>query len=230
MRLERDSFELSELAERWGVSGADIRYLVANDRMRLSVRILAQPALVSEQELTAEGEPFWIPVEEKVFTGLGDLALRDAFRLVRDGEGRVRTVFLPGETMVTLRDGDGVSVSHVDLLVRRRHAEALERELIGAPAERKEAFDFRLFVYDEQEFAFTLPQARALEFMLEQTRAGAPDQHYVDILRAVGSASQRLGSLFSRKPFWTRLLRQTPGRRGWYHLDPGFTVWLIANS
>ena len=75
-----------------------------------------------------------------------------------------------------------------------------------------------------------MPQARALEFMLEQTRAGAPDQHHVDILKAVGSASQRLGSLFSRKPCWTRLLRQTPGRRGWYHLDPGFTVWLIANS
>ena len=109
MRLERDSFELSELAERWGVSGADIRYLVANDRMRLSVRILAQPALVSEQELTAEGEPFWVPVEEKIFTGLADLSLRDAFRLVRDGEGQVRALFLPREQQhVRSRTAGGV--------------------------------------------------------------------------------------------------------------------------
>jgi hypothetical protein len=148
MRLERDSFELSELADLWGISGADIRYLVANNKMRLSVRILAQPALVSEQELTAEGEPFWVPVEETVFTGLADLPLRDAFRLVRDGAGQVRQLFLPGKKMVTLGGGDGVGVSPVDLLVRREHAEALEREVLGVSKGREEVFDFRLFVYD----------------------------------------------------------------------------------
>lgn len=230
MRLKRDSFELSELAERWGMSGADIRYLVGNDKLRLSVRILAQPAIVSGLELTAEGEPFWVPVEEKVFTGLADLALRDAFRLVRDGEGQVRQLFLPDDGMVTLRGDEGICISHVDLLVRREYAETLEHELIGVPEERREAFDFRLFVFSGQEFAFTVPQARALEFMLAQTRAGAPDQHYLDILKAVGSASQRLSSLFSRKPSWTRLLRKSAGRRGWYHLDPEFVVWLIANG
>ena len=230
MRLERDSFELSELAERWGMSGADIRYLVANDRMRLSVRILAQPALVSCQELTAEGEPFWVPVEEKVFTGLADLALRDAFRLVRDGEGPVSDLFLTDGRMVSLRGDEGIGVSQVDLLVRREHAEILEHELFETPARRSEAIDLRLFVFDELEFAFTLPQARALEFMLAQTRAGAPDQHHVEILKAVGSASQRLNSLFSRKPYWTRLIRKTVGRRGWYHLDPEFVIWLIAKG
>ena len=44
-----------------------------------------------------------MPVEETVFSGLGDLALRDAFRLVRDGEGHVRQLFLPEEQMLTLR-------------------------------------------------------------------------------------------------------------------------------
>ncbi len=229
MRVERDAFELSELAERWGVAGPDIRYLVANERMRLSVRIVAQPALVSEAELTAEGEPFWVPVEEKVFSGLGDLPLRDAFKLVRDGEGRVRNLFLPGDRMMTLRSGEGICFSHVDLLVRRERAEALERELLGAPIEQRDAFDFRLFVFDDQEFAFTLPQARALEFMLAQTRAGAPDQHYTEILKAVGSASQRLSSLFSRKPYWSQILRKTVGRRGWYHLDPDFVIWLATS-
>lgn len=230
MRLERDAFELSELADRWGITGADTRYLVANDRMRLSVRIVAQPVLISGQELTAEGEPFWVPVEEAIFTGLADLALRDAFHLVRDGAARVNHLFQPEDRMVTLRGGEGVEFTLADLLVRREHAEALERELIGTSVEHTNPFDFRIFVFDGQEFAFTVPQARALQFVLEQTRAGAPDQHYLDILKAVGSASQRLSSLFSRKPYWTRLLRKTSGRRGWYHLDPGFVIWLITSG
>ena len=134
MRLERDAFELSELAERWRISGADIRYLVANNRMRLSVRVVAQPVLLSDEELTAEGEPFWLPTEEKVFSWLGDLALRDAFRLVRDGERVVTHLFLPEARMVTLRGGDGISFSHMDLLVRRERADALEGEVINAPS------------------------------------------------------------------------------------------------
>ena len=230
MWLERDAFELSELAEQWGVTGADIRCLVANARMHLSVRILAQPVVLSEQERSAEGEPFWVPVEETVFTGLADLALPDAFRLVRDGECEVSCMFLPDGRMVSLLQAGGVRNTHGDLLLRREHAERLEQELFGSASRKKEAFDFRMFIYDGQEFAFTLPQARALEFMLTQTRAGAPDQHYLDILKAVGSASQRLSSLFSRKPYWTRLLRKTPGQRGWYALDPDFVIWLIASS
>ncbi|CUH39344.1 hypothetical protein JSE7799_02068 [Jannaschia seosinensis] len=72
MRFERDAFQLCELADLWGIDGADIRYLVASNRMRLSVRIVAQSALLSEEELTAEGEPFWMPVElcPKVGDGL----------------------------------------------------------------------------------------------------------------------------------------------------------------
>lgn len=228
MRLERDAFELSELADRWGIAGADIRYLVASNRMRLSVRLVAQPAIVYGTERTAENEPFWIPIEEKVFSGLGELTLRDAFRLVRDGKAHVRDLFLPEDQMLTLRRDEGICFSHVDLLVRRDCAEALEREVVGAPLKSTEAFDFRLFVYKEREFAFTMPQARALEFMLTQTQAGAPDQHYSDILNAVGSASPRLSSLFSRKPYWSQLLRKTAGRRGWYHLDPDFVVWLLT--
>jgi len=65
---------------------------------------------------------------------------------------------------------------------------------------------------------------------LNATRAGAPDQHYLEILKAAGSASQRISSLFSRKPSWTRLLFKTSGRRGWYYLDPAFVVWLARSA
>jgi len=230
MRLERDAFELSELAERWAISAADIRFLVAQGRLGLSVRIVAQPAIQYDIEISQEGDPRRTLVEKGLFNGLVDLALPDAFRLVRDGEARVTDVFLSNDRCVTLRNGEGLLLRNDDLLVRRDRAEALEREVFGVSEGQGEAFDFRMFVHDETEFAFTLPQARALEFMLAQTRAGAPDQHYLEILNAVGSASQRLSSLFSRKPHWKRLLRKTPGRRGWYHLDPRFVIWLIATA
>lgn len=225
MRMMRDAYELAELTDLWSLSAADIRSLVGQGILKLCVRVVAQPALVSEQELTAEGEPFWVPVEEKSFSGLGDLTLRDAFRLVRDGEGRVTHLFLPGTRMLALRGGEGILFLHADLLVRPDHAEQVRCNVLGVPRTEQEAFDFRLFVYDGTEFSFTVPQARALEFMLAQTRAGAPDQHYTEILKSVGSASQRLSSLFSRKPYWTRLLKKTAGHRGWYYLDPDFVIW-----
>lgn len=230
MRIERDAYELAELADRWGLSSADIRSLVGRGILTLSVRIVAQPALLSVQDETMDGEVFWVPNEETVFSGLGDLLLRDAFQLVRSGEARVRDLILPGSTLVTLRRDDGIVLSHVDLLVRSDHAAQLQGEVIGVPAREMDAFDFRMFVYDGRDYAFTLPQARALEFMLGQTLAGAPDQHHGKILDAVGSSCRNLSSLFSRKPHWKRLLRQTPGRRGWYYLDPDFVVWRCATG
>lgn len=230
MRIERDAYELAELADRWGLSSADIRSLVGRGILTLSVRIVAQPALLSVQDETMDGEVFWVPSEETVFSGLGDLLLRDAFQLVRSGAARVTDLFLPGCTLATLRRDDGIALSHADLLVRSDHAAQLQREVIGVPAREMDTFDFRMFVYDGREYAFTLPQARALEFMLAQTLAGAPDQHYTEILKAVGSSSQRLSSLFSRKLYWTRILKKTVGHRGWYHLDPEFVIWRNISS
>ena len=230
MRIGRDAYELAELTERWSLSAADIRSLVGRGILTLSVRIVAQPALLSVQDETMEGEVFWVPTEEKVFSGLGDLVLQDAFKLVRTGEARVTDLFLPGSTLVTLRRGEGIHFSHVDLLVRSAHADQVQLEVIGLPLRAFDAFDFRLFVYEETEFAFTLPQARALEFMLKQTRGGAPDQHYTEILNAVGSSCQRLSSLFSRKPYWMHLIKKTSGRRGWYYLNPDFVVWHSATG
>ena len=231
MRIERDCFELSEVAEKWGITDAEIRYLVANGTLKLSVRLVAQPARLLSMEETQEGEPFWVPFEESVVNGIADLSMRDAFLLVRDGQAIVRDVFLPESICVSLRDGEGLLLSHADTLVRREHFDLLERNILNQnDSLGKDAFDFRQFVYDGMEFTFTFQQARALEFTLNATRAGAPDQHYLEILKAAGSASQRIGSLFSRKPSWTRLLFKTSGRRGWYYLDPAFVVWLARSA
>ena len=114
-----------------------------------------------------------------------------------------------------------------DALVRRSHWGAVQADVVGQdPWSAGDSLDFRQFVFDGFEYAFTLPQARALAFMVERTRGGAPDQHHLEILEAAGASSTKLGNLFSRKPYWTRLLLKTPGRRGWYYLDPAFVIWL----
>ena len=227
MLFARDAYELSECVERWDMSGAELRYLVGEHKLKLSARIVAQPALRSEEEPTGDGQPGWVPVDELVFNGLADLSFRDAFRIVRDGEAQIRDVFLPCGSRLTLRGGEGLRLGFVDALVRAEHAETVEREFVRKDAAGVEpAFDYRQFVFDETAFAFTFMQARALEFMMEKTRDGAVDQHYLEILKAAGSSSQRLSSLFRRKPYWQKLLLKTPGRRGWYFLEPLFVVWL----
>ena len=231
MRIERDCFELAEVAEEWGVTDAEIRYLVANGTLKLSVRLVAQPSRLSSMEGMQDGQPIWVPFEDKVFNGVADLSLRDAFRLVRDGEAVVTHVFLPDSICISLRGGEGLRLSQADTLVRREHLDLVERSILTQNGSSgTDVFDFRQFIYDDHEFAFTFQQARALEFTLNAARAGAPDQHYLEILKAAGSTSQRMGSLFSRKPSWTRLLFKTSGRRGWYYLNPAFVVWLTRSA
>lgn len=231
MRIERDCFELAEIAESWGLTDADIRYLVGNGTLTLSVRLVAQPVLLSVPEEIAPGRCEWLPDEERVFHGVADLFLRDGFRLVRDGQRTITDALLADGRRLTLRYEGGLRLERKDALVRRAHWETIRADVLGEGCDDvEEAFDFRQFVYDEFDYAFTLPQARALAFMFERTRAGAPDQHHLKILEAAGASSTKLGNLFSRKPWWTRLLRKTPGRRGWYYLDPAFAIWLTRSG
>ena len=230
MHIERDCFELAEFAEHWGLSDAVIRYLVAKALLSLSVHLIGQPAQVACVEEMPDGEQVWVPYDERVVHEIADLPVRDAFLLVRDGQIAIRDVFLPDDTRLTVRGGAGLQLLRQDALVRREAWTADEEWVLQRGTAGTGAFDFRQFVYEDCEFAFTHQQALALRFMIERTQAGAPDQHYLEILKAAGSESQRIGSLFSRKPYWCHLLRKTPGRRGWYYLDPAFVVWLTRSA
>ena len=95
------------------------------------------------------------------------------------------------------------------------------REVLGLPQHRQARVDFRLFVYDETGVRVHDAAGAGARVHDDANAGGAPDQHYSDILNAVGSsASQRLSSLFSRKPYWTQLLedggppRLVPSRPG----------------
>ena len=158
MRIERDCFELAEIAEAWGLSDADIRYLVGSGRLTLSVRLVAQPVVLSVSEEITDDHREWIPCERRVFHGVADLFLRDGFRLVRDGQRTITDALLADGRRLTLRYAGGLRLERKDALVRRAHWETIRPDVLdegdagGNGAEK--AFDFRQFVYDEFDYAF----------------------------------------------------------------------------
>lgn len=230
MLIERDCFELAEVAEDLDLTPPVIRECVGSGRLRLSVRLVAQWVSLSYWEFAEDGTPFSVPLGDEFVTRVADLSISDAYALVRSGERRVHDVEFEDQTIAELRRGEGLLLTTVDALVRREHLDRFTAEL-AVPASEKRAsapkvFDFRRFEYGGTIYKFTHMQARALRYLHDSREAGVPDQHFTDILRGAGSASPKLGSLFRRRPGWATLVRQVPGHRGYYTLDPKFASWL----
>lgn len=230
MLIERDCFELAEVAEDLDLTPPVIRECVGSGRLRLSVRLVAQWVSLSYWEVAEDGTPFSVPLGDEFVTCVADLSISDAYALVRCGERQVYHVEFEDQTIAELRRGEGLLLTTVDALVRRGHLDQFRAGLASAAPEQKvpapKAFCFRRFEYDGAIYKFTHMQARALRYLYDCHQAGAPDQHFNDILRGAGSASPKLGSLFRRNPNWVVLVRTVPGHRGHYILDPDFAAWV----
>lgn len=227
MLIERDCFELSEVASDLELTDPVIRQLVGKGQLRLSVRLVSQYVEISYWETAQDGQGVRVPLGCDVLNMVADLSTRDAYTLVRNGEGIVYQVELPDQTFADLGNGEGVHMSFLDALVRPENLEKLHGyiEECAAKADRF-AFNFRNFEFKGVSYSFTFQQAQALQYMYEAGQADVSEVHHLDILEAAGSVSQRLGSLFSRRPGWQNLLRPAAGHRGYYALDPEFASWL----
>lgn len=230
MLIERDCFELAEVAEALDLTPPVIRECVGSGRLRLSVRLVAQLVSLSYWEVDEDGRPFSVPLGDEFVTRVADLSVSDAYALVRSGERQVYSVEFEDQMIAQLRRGEGLPLTTVDALVRREY---LERFAVGTATQTGgkgasfgNPFDFRRFEYKGELYKFTYMQAQALRYMYECCKAGAPDQHFNDILRGAGSESPKLGSLFRRRPDWVKLVQAVPDHRGYYSLDPQFASWL----
>lgn len=229
MLIERDCFELSEVAAEWELTDPVIRQLVGKGQLRLSVRLVSQRVELSYWEVIDENEQFRVPFGSKVVSAVADLSTRDAYMLVRNGEGVVYQVELPDQTFAELGDGEGLHFSFMDALVSPENLAKLQGYIAeNAAKEGRFVFNFRSFEFNGIKYAFTFQQAQALQYVYEARQAGVMEVHHLDILEAAGSVSQRLGSLFSRRPGWQDLLRAADGHRGFYALDDGFASWLSS--
>jgi hypothetical protein len=227
MLVERECFELAEVADELGLKDPVIRELVWSGKLRICIRLVSQKVERYYWEEVDHNEHVYVPLGKKWVNTLAQLSTADAYRLVRSGEVVACTVELPEGVFAELREGDGLRLGKVDALVTRANLQALRHNVSKiVEAERKVDIDFRYFEFNGMTFSFSHTQAKALKYMNEQDRKGVSELQYLEILDAAGSSSQRMASLFSRHPGWKRLLVIVPGRRGYYKLAPDFRDWL----
>lgn len=227
MVIERDCFELGEVATEWELTDPVIRQLVGKGQLRLSMRLVMQRVELSYWETAEDGQSFRVPLGNDVISTVADLSTRDAYALVRNGEGVIYGVELPDQSFAELGNGEGLHFSFLDALVRPENIKKLQSHIAEAAAQKDAlAFDFRRFAFKGERYAFTFQQAQALRHMYDTRQAGVLEVHHLDILEAAGSVSQRLGSLFSRRPGWKNLLQPVVGHRGYYALEPEFAALL----
>jgi len=228
-RIIKKYFTLDEMTAAWKLPEPDLRYAVENGLLTLSARIVGLYMNVGGYEVTPEGERFAILFGNRKMNELVDLCGRDAHTVFRNGSVASRRFYLPGDEYAELaREEDVIHLQRGDLLVRQEERLRFEENELGISSMGVENnIDFKYFEFDGELWDFTDMQSRALKFLFDCARNGAPEQHYPDILNAASSASSKLGHLFSSRPYWTRIVKKSPGHRGWYLMEPRLVVSLL---
>ncbi len=227
-RIIKKYYTLDEMTAAWDLPDPDLRYAVENGLLTLSARIVGLYMNVGGYEVTPEGERFAILFGNRHMNELVDLCGRDAHTVFRNGSVASRRFCLPGDEYAELaREEDVICLQRGDILVRQEERLRFEESELGISGAVGNDIDFRHFEFDGVFWDFTEMQSRALKFLFDCARNGAPEQHYPDILNAASSASSKLGHLFSSRPYWTRIVKKSSGHRGWYLMDSRLVVSLL---
>ncbi|MBL4557500.1 MAG: hypothetical protein JKP98_11720 [Rhodobacteraceae bacterium] len=148
-RIRKAYYTLDELVEIWRFPDADLRYVVENDLLGLSVRLVGPWMEVGEYDSVDEGVWVAVPLEQRRYDGLVDLHKRDAIALLRDGRVEAaRFAIPPNGYAALLRDEASVVIRRADMLIRSEERHRFEAEVLPslvAPAEAPIAFES--FVY-----------------------------------------------------------------------------------
>lgn len=217
-RIRKAYYTLDELVETWRFPESDLRYVVENDLLGLSCRLVGSWMEIGEYEATQEGQWFSVPHEHLRYDGLVDLHKRDAITLLREGRIEVAHFAIrPNGYALLLRDEDCVIINRPDALVRSEERHRFEAEVMPslmAPVQPPISFEY--FIYRGRDYRFTATQARVLAYLYEAGRSGAPWQRGKVALTAAGSSSLKTGDLFKRRPEWRDIVEHDG--RGSYRL------------
>jgi hypothetical protein len=227
-RIRKAYYTLDELVEIWRFSEADLRYVVENDLLGLSVRLVGPHMEIGEYDSLGDGEWASVPLEHRRYDGLVDLYKRDAIALLRDE--RVEAArFAMGATGYAKLLGDEacVVINRADVLIRTEERRRFELDIMPslvAPAEAN--ISFETFAYRNRAYRFTATQARVLLYLFEAAQSGAPWQPGKVALSAAGSNSVKMSDLFKRRPGWRDIVEHDG--RGSYRLACDLAVQLAA--
>jgi hypothetical protein len=224
-RIKKYYHELDELIARWNLAESDLRYVVENGLLVLSVRIYG-----ANMELGSYEAEDWgcmpVPYEQTHYDGIVDLRRYDIYRLFQEGEVAPHDFSLPNGDYANLMNPlDVRPIRRGNLVVREDARTEFEQKVLGtlSPAEPKKP-DFRRFSYAGRVWNFTEMQARGMLFLFEAARNGDPEQHYRKVLTAAHSGSEKIAHLYSSRHDWNQVILKAKGRLGWYFLEPSLVV------
>jgi len=220
--IQRAYYTLEEAVAHWGLSETELRYVVENGLLTLSLRIYGS---VDQ----GDGRP-GAAKRRRDFEGVVDLHRRDAIELLAQQERALRAFRLPEGGEVTLADGEPAwTARRQALIVRAEEQDRFDAALDSEARPRPDEYHrFLCFRFLERDYRFTEMQARALHHLFLAALAGEPDQRVGDILTAAGSTSLKLSYLFSSRQGWRTLVLPVPGRRGHYQMAPGLVIGMMA--
>lgn len=220
--IQRAYFTLEEAVAHWGLSETELRYVVENGLLTLSLRIYGS---VDHRD----GRPGTAP-RRRDFEGVVDLHRRDAIEVLAQDERSLRAFRLFDGGEVTLAEGAPAWIARRQaLIVRADEQDRFDATLEAQSRPGTDAFHrFLCFRFLERDYRFTEMQARALHHLFLAALAGEPDQRGGDILSAAGSASLKLSYLFSSRQGWRAIVLPVAGRRGHYRMAPGLVVAMMA--
>lgn len=223
MLIPREYFTLQEVLADWGISEAELGYVVEMGQLTLSVRIYGAFTVTDRKDRPGRHVPD--------FEGVVDLGRRDAMRVLRKQACAVPSFGLNGGAVTTPEAGDDWVVDRDALLVRTDERAQFEETIMAAGAPHANDYDrFLSFWHDGRTFLFTDMQARALNFLFICAVTGDPEQRGAHILDAAGSSSAKLSYLFSSRQGWREIVHPVAGRRGYYLLEPSLVVAMRVGS
>ena len=212
--IDKEYFTLEEVLEETALPLRDLIYLAENGHVALSV-------LVYDLYLGRAFEETEQPVEP--LTGLVDLTMRDAHRVLKHGSVAPDLVVVPPDEPTEIMTGTSpLRVATGDLQVRKSERQKLlalsKRQLARARAAPfVHSADYRLVQLDGETFNLGEFQARIVQKLHQARLAGSPWQNGKLLLSAAGSQSTRIHDLFkSQGSRWVRLL--VSNGRGLYRL------------
>jgi len=220
-RIRKAYYTLDELVAVWGFPDPDLRYVIENDLLAISVRVVGHVMECGDYEETPEGQSFPVPHECRAYDGLVDLLKRDVIAVLRAGQAQPRHFSLPAGGYACLaRETDCLTVIRSDLLVQSARRARFEAEVLPSLV-MPQLIDsmFERLTYAGRHHAFTPTQARVLDFLHASALAGEPWQPGKTALAAAGSASVKIGDLFKRRPHWREIIEHDG--RGNYRLVEG---------
>lgn len=232
--IDKEYFTLAEVTERWRLSRADLLYLVAEAKLKLSVKLFGVWLERGEWEEVEPGRSCRMPHTVAPFTGLQDLNSWDAYTVLREGEAAVSHFAANGLDYSSVAiDWPALAVKPDDLLVRRPVRDAVEQLFRLVPPDESQftaeealrnhalchleaSSDYGMVKVDGQMFFLGKLQARVVKQLHDASRAGRPWQSGKQVLREAGASSTRMADVFKSQAEWRKLIRSNG--RGQYRV------------